>query len=100
MTDWKRCLLASAAVAVCSTGGVAAAQEADGTSGPVESSRTLNTVTVTAQRREEDIQDVPLSVTAADAETLADLRVDNIQNISLLTPIRITITQLTMANTP
>lgn len=86
MTDWKRCLLASAAVAVCSTGGVAAAQEADGTSGPVESSRTLNTVTVTAQRREEDIQDVPLSVTAADAETLADLRVDNIQNISLLTP--------------
>ena len=50
------------------------------------SARKLSTVTVTAQRREESIQDVPVSVTAADAELLADMRVGNIENISLLSP--------------
>ena len=82
----KRALLMGATAACYALSFQSTAQE---TAEPVpvnESARTLNTVTVTAQRREESIQDVPLSVTAADSETLARLRVDNVENISLLTP--------------
>lgn len=83
-TILKRGLLAGVAFTCYSSNLTAIAQEEP--EAPLESARTLNTVTVTAQRREEDIQDVPLSVTAADAETLAELRIDNIENIALLTP--------------
>ena len=75
-------LLAGAASLALLSGLPAGAQEAQ----PEESARKLNTVTVTAQRRDESIQDVPLAVTAADAETIAELRISNVENISLLTP--------------
>ena len=75
-------LLAGAACLALLSGLPAGAQEAQ----PEESARKLNTVTVTAQRRDESIQDVPLAVTAADAETIAELRISNVENISLLTP--------------
>lgn len=90
--QFKRGLLVSAAFGCLSSACFAAAQGAPEPSEPAQSAqtaettRTLKSVTVTAQRREENIQDVPLSVTAADAETLAELRVDNVENISLITP--------------
>ena len=80
----KRALFTSAALVCYSATFASWGQEAPQETN--EGARTLGTVTVTAQRREENLQDVPLSITAADAETLADLRVDNVENISLLTP--------------
>ncbi len=46
----------------------------------------LGEIVVTAQRRSENIQDVPLSVTAADANTLAEARVINAENINVISP--------------
>ncbi len=80
----KRGLFVSAALACYAATLGATAQ--DDPKDEKESARTLSTVTVTAQRREENLQDVPLSVTAADAKILSELRVDNIENLSLLTP--------------
>lgn len=45
----------------------------------------MEEIIVTAQRREEDLQDVPIAVTAAKAETLHELRSGNIGDIALLT---------------
>ncbi len=88
-------LLASTAIAWCAVSHVALAQEtaeavpaevADAAQPADSEARRLNVVTVTAQRREESAQDVPLSVTAVDGEQLEDLRVENIENISLISP--------------
>jgi len=46
----------------------------------------LEEIIVTAQRRTESAQDVPISVTAADAEKLQELRLSNAEDISLLSP--------------
>lgn len=46
----------------------------------------LEEIVVTAQRRTEDVQDVPIAVTAADADKLDELRLDNIEDATLLTP--------------
>ncbi len=43
-------------------------------------------IIVTAQRREESLQKVPVAVTAVSAEQLADLRVTSIRNLSVLAP--------------
>lgn len=47
---------------------------------------TLDDIVVTAQRRSENLQDVPLSVTAADAAVLDDTRVFNAESLNRLTP--------------
>ncbi|WP_380873991.1 hypothetical protein ACFB49_45090 [Sphingomonas sp. DBB INV C78] len=46
----------------------------------------LEDIVVTAQRREESLQSVPVAVTAVGSETLAALRVANIRNLSGLAP--------------
>lgn len=46
----------------------------------------LDEILVTAQRREQRLQDVPVAITAASAETLAEARVENIANISNISP--------------
>ncbi len=46
----------------------------------------LEEVVVTAQRREESIADVPLSVTAINAEDMKQARLENIANIAAVTP--------------
>lgn len=43
-------------------------------------------IVVTAQRREENLQSVPVAVTAVTAAQLTDLRVTNIRNLSVLAP--------------
>ncbi|MEM0984727.1 MAG: TonB-dependent receptor [Pseudomonadota bacterium] len=58
---------------------IAAAQEA-------ESDRLLGTVTVTAQRVEENLQDVPVAVTALDATQLEDKQVQNVRDLTAFVP--------------
>ncbi len=63
----------------------ATAQEA-----PAEASadqtRTFETVTVTAQKREQSLQDVPIVVTAIDGQLLSDAGVRDIKDLTVLTP--------------
>ncbi|OCC23533.1 TonB-dependent receptor [Croceicoccus estronivorus] len=46
----------------------------------------LGEIVVTAQRKEESLQDVPVAVTALNSETLDNLRVTDVQNLSGLAP--------------
>ncbi len=43
-------------------------------------------IIVTAQRRAQDLRDVPISITVANAEALAAARVDNVVNIQAISP--------------
>ncbi|MGB3624742.1 MAG: TonB-dependent receptor plug domain-containing protein, partial [Henriciella sp.] len=70
--------------AIALTSGLAAhAQEATEQD---EEARRFTTVTVTAQRREQNLVDVPVSVSAFDGELLADLGVADITEISKISP--------------
>jgi iron complex outermembrane recepter protein len=51
-----------------------------------ESDRRLEAVTVTAQRREENLQDVPLSVTAATGEALERRNISDLSKLDVITP--------------
>ena len=46
----------------------------------------LEEITVTAQKREERLIDVPISVRAIDEQTIRDARVNDLQDVVLLTP--------------
>jgi iron complex outermembrane receptor protein len=46
----------------------------------------LETVVVTAQKREENLQTVPVSVTALDSQTLASLRYENPRDLNAIAP--------------
>ena len=46
----------------------------------------LGDIIVTAQRRSENLQNVPIAITAASADMLAQARVDNIANIQAISP--------------
>ncbi|MGH8077005.1 MAG: TonB-dependent receptor plug domain-containing protein, partial [Lysobacter sp.] len=60
----------------------------DTTSPATESAdaKTLGAVTVTARKREETIQDVPVAVTAFTAETLDKLNVEDLSDLDALVP--------------
>src|SRR5690606_23881199 len=59
-----------------------------------EETRTLATLTVTAQKREEVLQDVPISVTALDEQLLRDASVRDIKDMQILVPgLTVTSTQ-------
>ncbi len=51
-----------------------------------ETARRFNTVVVTAQRREQSLIDVPLSVSAFDGDLLADLGVDDLTEVAKISP--------------
>lgn len=72
------------ALALTAGSGLALAQEA--ADAEAEDTKRLNRVTVTAQRREETALSVPLSVSAFDSETLQTLAVNNITEVTKLTP--------------
>lgn len=61
---------------------IAFAQEAD----EQDEERSLNKVIVTATKRAENIQDVPIAITAFDASSIAKERVDDLQEIASRTP--------------
>ncbi len=64
--SFKRRVLSLAVASVIASGSLAAQESTPEDSGPSQ----LETVTVTAQRREEDLQKVPISITTLDTEKL------------------------------
>ena len=75
MKDVKKLALACA-VASSAVGGVSSAYGAIG----------LEEIVVTARKREESIQDVPVAVTAVTAETFARSAIVNFEEATALTP--------------
>lgn len=57
------------------------AQDEEASSAEAARTPAIEEVVVTAQRREQNLQDVPIAVTAATAEMLADAHVENITDI-------------------
>ncbi len=84
----KRSLLAYTAIAAVAVGAampsMAAAQATEEASSPRQGG--LSEIVVTAQRRAENLQNVPVAVTALDSNTLDNLRVKDVQNLSGLAP--------------
>ena len=59
-----------------------------------EEAKTLATMTVTAQKREEALQDVPITMTVMDAQILQDTGVRDIKDLQILVPgLTVTSTQ-------
>ncbi len=79
--------------ALCATS-AAHAQEAATAAATDEEPTTLATMTVTAQKREEAMQDVPISVTALPEQLLKDTGVRDIKDLQVLVPgLTVTSTQ-------
>ncbi|WOR15054.1 TonB-dependent receptor [Hyphomonas sp. FCG-A18] len=78
--------MSGVSVAMIATAGLANAQETQSDSNAVD--RVLGTVTVTATKKTdvEDVQSVPVSVTAFNDETLDALKVRDLQSLSFSTP--------------
>ena len=91
-----RGLLAGAAVATLTWGGAAQAQTApSATEDSAEGAQsTVNDIVVTAQKREQNLQDVPISITAIGAEAIGDARIQNVEQISGFAPNVITLPQI------
>jgi iron complex outermembrane receptor protein len=53
---------------------------------PLAFTQVLEEVVVTAQIREQSLQDVPISVSAISGEDIADRSVDNLQSLSASVP--------------
>jgi iron complex outermembrane recepter protein len=51
-----------------------------------DSSTELQEITVTAQRREQSLQNVPIAVAVVTGGTIADMKLENVQEISYLVP--------------
>ena len=78
----RRIALGSFVIGIFLSGGVFA-QSAEQDSN--DDDRFLSTVTVTAQKRDQDLQDVPITVTAINAQLLKDSGVRDIKDLTLLT---------------
>ena len=79
LTNILRTTVSAAVVGACAFGlaGTAAAQD-----GPT----TIDDIIVTAQKREQNLQDVPIVVTSLPAETLENAGVRDIKDLQILTP--------------
>lgn len=77
--------VAAAVAAILATGQGAQAGEATAAAG-AEASTGIEEIVVTAQRREESIQDVPLSVQAFTGQTLVEAGVDSVLDLPRLAP--------------
>src|SRR5690606_23541858 len=95
----QRHTLAAAVFAAClsmalSAQAQEAAQAAPGGQDEADKVTTLATMTVTAQKREEVLQDVPISVTVLDQQLLQDTGVHDIKDLQVLVPgLTVTSTQ-------
>ena len=65
-----------------------------------ESARTLEEITVVARRTTESLQDVPLSITAVDEQTLSDLQIDSFEDFKNFVPNLNVQTQFGQPSTP
>lgn len=83
LTNLLRTTASAAVVGACAFGfaGPAAAQTP-----PQESPTTIDDIIVTAQKREQNLQDVPIVVTTLSQETLEDAGVRDIKDLQILTP--------------
>lgn len=75
--------LASAAAISALTVGAAAAAE---TNGAASATTSVEEVVVTAQKRSQNVQTVPIAITAFTAKSLKDRGVQNVHDLSALTP--------------
>ena len=85
----RRPARAALAVAVClAITSVAMAQDApaDAKDKPAQKTAALGTVTVTAQKREENLQKVPISIQVLGTETLEQLNVNDFEDVVRLLP--------------
>lgn len=82
-TNILRTTVSAAVVGACAFGfaGVAAAQTA-----PQDQPTTVDDIIVTAQKREQNLQDVPIVVTSLSQEALQDAGVRDIKDLQILTP--------------
>lgn len=78
-TGFKCALLATTALALGSSGTALAAEEADEAGG-------VGIIIVTAQKREQNVQDVPIAVTALGTEVLEANRVSDVLGLTGLAP--------------
>ena len=76
---------------------VAGADTAAAQNAPVARTATLDEITVTARRREESLQDTPLSMTAFSAEQIQRGGLSNFSDVAKLTPGLVGDAQLTDA---
>jgi outer membrane receptor protein involved in Fe transport len=81
LTNILRCTASVAVVGAAAFGfaGAASAQDQDGAT-------TVDEIIVTAQKREQSLQDVPIVVTSLSQEVLADAGVRDIKDLQILTP--------------
>lgn len=87
---WGRVFSAVLAISGATAGGAVGAQES--ANQPV-----LTEIIVTAQKRAQNIQDVPISVIAVSAQQIKDAGVTDIKNMTVLTP-GLTVTSTTSEN--
>ena len=66
--------------------GAANAQESSGEAPQPEASKRLTTVTVTAQKREESAQDIPVAVSVLDEDALENLDVKGFEDVARVSP--------------
>lgn len=78
--------LAAPAAALAQTSSAPAEQSGEVTTVVDESNSGLGDIVVTAQRREERLQDVPIAITAVSGETLSQRGIANSQDIAAVTP--------------
>jgi iron complex outermembrane receptor protein len=87
---YRKILLAAASSVALVAGGQAVAQEAQpqaaNPSGQAAESSGLDDIIVTAQKREQSLQDVPISITAFNAEAIASLGAQNVGDLDTFTP--------------
>lgn len=78
-SNWKRLACMGIATSMVGTIGAAHAQDNDQ---DTEASRTLDTVVVTATKREENLQDVPISISAFNAAQIEATGSQNLQDLA------------------
>lgn len=83
LTNLLRSTVSAAVVGACAFGiaGAASAQQA-----PQDQPTTIDDIIVTAQKREQNLQDVPIVVTSLSQETLQNAGVRDIKDLQILTP--------------
>ena len=83
LTNHLRTTVSAAVVGACAFGfaGAASAQ-----STPQDSPASIDDIIVTAQKREQNLQDVPIVVTSLSQEVLEDAGVRDIKDLQILTP--------------
>lgn len=80
----KTCVSLSVLAMAMAAPSIASAQDADGAS--AASSENSRTIIVTARKREESLQDVPLAITALSDDQLRDANVFSLEDLAAATP--------------